>query len=402
MIRIVWYTGIVLATLVVLVLLWQFGIAVALFLLSLALAAAFRPVIDAWGRRGLNRNLAMLLAYILVIGLISGLLVAFSGPLINDLQNAANDAAASYEHIKSVWPNHGSLVQQSIAEQLPPPTKLYEALAGQQGMAALQALFGVALNFFDLFGRIAIVIVLSMYWSADQIHFERLWLSLLSVENRSRARDIWRAIESEVGGYIRSQFTQSILSGLTLGLGYWAMGLNYPALFALLAALGRLIPWFGKIFILSIAFAIGAAVSTGMGILAAVYSLLILIALDLFIQPRFYSIKRYNSILILVILITMAYAYGLVGLLVAGPLAVAIQISLLQLFRTPSTTTSQDTTIAMSTIQERLKKAQTLLENAQDPNALELNNLVKRVESLVEKTGEQLNSNHKSQKTPYL
>jgi putative permease len=394
MIRIVWYTGIVLSTLVVLVLLWQFSIALALFILSLALAAAFRPVIDAWARRGLNRNLAMLLAYTLTIGLISGLLVAFSGPLITDIQNAANDSAASYEHIKSVWPEHGSLVQQSIAEQLPPPTKLYEALAGKQGMAALQAIFGVALNFFDLFGRIAIIIVLSMYWSADQVHFERLWLSLLSVENRSRARDIWRAIESEVGAYIRSQFTQSILSGITLGLGYWVIGLKYPALFALLAALARLIPWFGKIFILSIAFAVGAAISTGTGVLAVVYSFFILIALDLFIQPRFYSKKRYNSILILVILITMAYAYGLVGLLVAGPLAVVIQVSLLQLFRTPSSSAPQEITIAMSTIQERLKKAQTLLENAQDPNAFEINNLVKRVEGLVEKTGEQLNSNH--------
>jgi putative permease len=233
-----------------------------------------------------------------------------------------------------------------------------------------------------------------MYWSADQVHFERLWLSLLSVENRSRARDIWRAIESEVGAYIRSQFTQSILSGITLGLGYWVIGLKYPALFALLAALARLIPWFGKIFILSIAFAVGAAISTGTGVLAVVYSFFILIALDLFIQPRFYSKKRYNSILILVILITMAYAYGLVGLLVAGPLAVVIQVSLLQLFRTPSSSAPQEITIAMSTIQERLKKAQTLLENAQDPNAFEINNLVKRVEGLVEKTGEQLNSNH--------
>ena len=394
MIRIIWYTGIVLATLVFLLLLWQFSLALALFLLSLALAAAFRPLIDVWAKHGLNRTLAMLLTYLLVFGLISALLAGFGGALMNNIQAAANDSAASYEHIKSIGTQHGSIVQQSIAEQLPPPMKLYEALAGKQGMQALQAVAGVALNFFDLFGRIAIVIVLSMYWSADQVHFERLWLSLLSVENRSRARDIWRTIESEVGAYIRSEFTQSVLSGLALGLGYWAMGLKYPALLSLLAALARLVPWFGKIFIILIALAVGSAVSIEIGILAAVYTLFVMIVMDLSVQPRFYSKRHYNSLLILVIVISMAYAYGLVGLLIAGPLAVAVQILLQQLFQTPSITIPQETRIKISTIQERLKNAQIMLDNAQSPNLHEMNSLLDRVRNLVEKTDEQIQKNN--------
>lgn len=394
MIRVAWYTGIVLLTLALLVLLWQFSLAVVLFFLSLALAAAFRPAIDAWTKRGLNRNLAMLLTYLLVIGSISGVLFAFSGPLTTNIQEAANDSAASYEHIKSVWTQHGSLVQQSIAEQLPPPAKLYEALAGSQGMEALQAIFGVALNFFDLFGRIAIIIVLSMYWSADQVRFERLWLSLLSVENRSRARDIWRAIESGVGAYIRSEFIQSMLTGLSLGFGYWVMGLKYPALLSVLGALICLIPWFGKIFIVLITFAVGAGTSIGMGTLAAVYSLSILIILDLIVEPRFYVKKRYNSLLALVVVISMAYAFGLIGLLLAGPLAVAIQILLLQLFQTPSFVIPHDTNVEISTIQERLKRAQAMLEKAQASNNYEINSLVNRVQNLVEKTGEQISANN--------
>jgi len=396
MIRIIWYTGVVLATLVLLVLLWQFSLALALFLLSLALAAAFRPLIDVWSKHGLNRILVMLLTYLLVFGLISALLVAFSGPLMNNIQDAANDSASGYEHIKSIWTQNGSLVQQSIAEQLPPPTKLYEALAGKQGMQALQAVAGVALNFFDLFGRIAIVIVLSMYWSADQVHFERLWLSLLSVKNRSRARDIWRAVESEVGAYIRSEVTQSVLIGLALGLGYWAMGLKYPALLSLLAALARLVPWFGKIFITLVALAIGSTVSIEMGILAAIYTLVVMVVIKLSVQPRFYSKRHHNSLLILVIVVSMAYAYGLAGLLMAGPLAVAIQILLLQLFQTPSLTIPHETRIEISTIQERLKNAQVMLENAQAPNAHEINSLVNRVRTLVEKTDEQIQKNNNS------
>ncbi len=47
MMRIVRYTVIVVTTLTVLLLLWQFGISIVLFLLSLAVAAALRPVISS-------------------------------------------------------------------------------------------------------------------------------------------------------------------------------------------------------------------------------------------------------------------------------------------------------------------------------------------------------------------
>ncbi len=394
MIRIAWYAGIVLTTLVVLALLWQFSLAIVLFLLSLAIAAAFRPVIDSLEQREIHRNLAMLSVYFLVIGLVFGLLFIFNQPLISNFQDAANDLAAGYEHIKSVWSQNGSLVQQSIAQQLPPPNKLYEALAGKQGMAALQAIFGVALNFFDLFGKLAIIIVLSMYWSADQVHFERLWLSLLAVEKRSRARDIWRAIERGVGAYIRSEFVQSLLTGLTLGLGYWAMGLKYAALLSLFGALARLIPWFGKILILTTAFAVGSASSLGIGILAASYSLLIMFALDWIIQPQLYSKKRDNSLLKLILVIALAYADGLIGLMLAGPLAIAIQNLLLQIFQTPSVMIPHETKIEISAIQERLRRAENMLDNAETSNSPEINNLLERVQALVEKTDQQLHLNN--------
>ena len=42
--KIAWYVALVLITLTGLLLLWQFSTAVVIFLLSLALAAAFRPL----------------------------------------------------------------------------------------------------------------------------------------------------------------------------------------------------------------------------------------------------------------------------------------------------------------------------------------------------------------------
>ncbi|MCZ7672142.1 MAG: AI-2E family transporter [Chloroflexi bacterium] len=73
-----------------------------------------------------------------------------------------------------------------------------------------------------------VILFLSLYWSLDRVRFERLWLSLLPPEQRARARDIWQTIESDLGSYIRSEVAQSLLAGLLLGLGYWALGSPTP------------------------------------------------------------------------------------------------------------------------------------------------------------------------------
>jgi predicted PurR-regulated permease PerM len=65
--RVARYTTVILVTLTVLVLLWQIKLAVVLFLLSLVIAAAFRPAIDYLVDHRIPRNIALVLTYLLVI-----------------------------------------------------------------------------------------------------------------------------------------------------------------------------------------------------------------------------------------------------------------------------------------------------------------------------------------------
>ena len=76
MMRIVRYTVIVVTTLTVLLLLWQFGISIVLFLLSLAVAAALRPVINSITGRYVPKRLALGIVYFLLIAAIAGCIIA--------------------------------------------------------------------------------------------------------------------------------------------------------------------------------------------------------------------------------------------------------------------------------------------------------------------------------------
>jgi predicted PurR-regulated permease PerM len=394
--RLVWYTATVLATLTILVLLWQFRQALVLFLLSLATAAAFRPLIEFFTRRKIPRSIALFLSYFLVVGLILLLLFLVSGPLIRELERASNNFSLFYERIMVSWPETGTALQRTLAEQLPPPEELYTGLSGAQGTAALQALLGVTASVSSFFGNLGIILILSLYWSADNIRFERLWLSLIPVEQRTRAREIWRSIEQSMGAYIRSEVVQSLLAGVLLWLGYQLIGLRYPALLSLTGALAWLVPWFGAVIAIIPPLLVGLDSSLLMGIAAAVYTLAVLVIMELFIEPRFFPRQRYSSVILVLVVLALTDAFGLIGLLLSPLLAAAIQISFRYLSQppVPARPTEEEEIVESEreiyTLQERLERAKEILEKEVEAPAPELVSLMDRLNRLVTETNDYL------------
>ena len=69
----------------------------------------------------------------------------------------------------------------------------------------LPAILGFTQGMGGVVSGAIVILFLSLYWSINQVLFERLWLSLLPSGQRKQPRDIWRTIESDVGAYVRSQ-----------------------------------------------------------------------------------------------------------------------------------------------------------------------------------------------------
>ena len=386
MTRIIRYTIIVATTLTILLLLWQFSISIVLFLLSLAVAAALRPVINSLTGRYVPKRLALGIIYVLLIAAIAAALLLVSQPFLNDLQTVANDFAATYEHIKTAWPVHGTLFQRTLAQQLPPSADLYAALTSQQGIPVLQGIFGIAQNFFSTLGHIAIIIVLSLYWSADQAHFERLALSLIPEEHHPRALHVWRSVETGVGAYLRSEAVQSVMAGLLLWLVYSMLGIRYATLLAVWGAIARLIPWLGAVIAVLPVLLIGIGVSPTVGLLATVYTIAVLLVLKLIIEPRFFLRSRYSSLLIVLFVIALAQTFGFIGVILAPPLAVAVQILFQHLYPLATPAFSSETAEQVSDIKERLLQLKRRLQASRNRESIRL---ADRLERLVDRTADQ-------------
>lgn len=383
--RIVRYTIVVVITLILLLLLWQFSVAILLFLLSLAVTATLRPLINSLTGRYVPKRLALGFIYGLLVAAIVSSILLISPPLLDELQRATDDFVSNYDRAKAEWPQRGSLFQQTIAEQLPPSADFYRALTTEGGIPILEGIFGIASNFFSNLGQIAIVLVLSLYWSADQFRFERLALSLLPEEHHTKALHVWRSIENGVGEYLRSELVQSAVAGLFLWLGYSMLGIRYPILLALWGAIARLIPWFGSLIAVLPALIIGIGVSSTLGILATIYTIGVLLTLNLIIEPRFFPRHKYSSLLIVLFVIALAQAFGFIGVVLAPPLAVAIQILFQHLYTIATPAFSTEMSEQVISIRKRLFELKRRLQNSRNRESVRL---AERLQRLVNRTAD--------------
>ena len=350
-------------TLLALVVLWLFRIVVVYVLISVTLAAAVRPLVQRLPRRGFVVRLAWISLYLVALGSFSLLLLLAGVSAISEIQHFAHSVSAQDAWSLPVWLK-GSLFQQVLVGQLPPPSKLFEAVTGSQGQLVLPAIFGFTQGIAGVVSALLVVLFLSLYWIVNQIHFERLWLSLLPSGQRKQARDIWRTIEPDLGAYIRSQVIHSLLVGLLLGLGYWALGSPYPTLLALAGALACLIPVVGAALAVIPPLLVGLLTGVQLSVFTVLYTLVVLIALGVWVKPRLFNRRWDNPILTLVVLIALANAFGLIGIIVAPPLSAICQIlwSLLVSHRLASAAAAQ-----ISDLKERQERVWANIKAMDEP-----------------------------------
>ena len=380
--RVAWYIVVIALTLMVLLLIWQFSISIVLFGLSLAVAAAVRPLINELGMRSRSKRLALVLVYTALIASILLALGIAGQFMFWDLQTLTDDFATSYDLIKKDWPSQGSPFQQSLAERLPSPDDLYDAITSEEGLLTLATDGGPGRDIFSSMGYFAIILVLSMYWSADQLRFERLTVSLFPSEHRPKALHIWRAIEGGVGTYLRSQTIQSVLAAVILGVGFWLIGLRYPALFAIWAGVVRLVPWFGVLIAVLPLFGVALGGAVVPGSLAILFTILVLSFLRMVTGSMFVDYQRNNSLLIVLFVILLAEAFGFIGVLLAPPLTVAIQILLRELYPLFARRNTERLRQAFE-LKNRLSR---LRRSLQDPKSDESKRFVGQLYQLVRQT----------------
>ncbi len=382
--RLMGYTAVILATLTGIYLLWEFRLIVLLFVFSLIVAAAVRPIIANFVRLGLKVALAQLIVYVLMILALVGVLLLVADPLLTEWNTLVNRGLIAFEGLLRRW-SEGAAWQQAVADQLPLDAPLLMQPETGQVLGVLETVFGFTRNVVSLLGGLILVLALSIYWSMDQHHFERLWLSFLPAGRRGYTRDSWRETETAVGAYVRRQVVQSVLTAVLLAVILRLLGLAYPLTLALLAAFAAFIPLFGGVITAVFVFLVGMAESTTVGVTAVVLTLLVFYGVEFLLERRLASSRRRYNMLTMLVIIPAIDAFGLWGLVFAPPLAAVLEAVIGQLYR--GYLERRRTTVQMTQLRQRYQQLLDRMNQAENGDVTpELHNLMERLARLMNQT----------------
>lgn len=381
--KIAGYTSVIMATLAMLFGVWQFRVIVILILLSVFLAAAVRPMIIQLGRYKIPAGAAQMIVYGLGIAFFIIPIILFGRELSAELINFSRDIRVEYGSLYALW-GSGSEIQQMIVEQIPNPAASLRNLWEPRYLTTVMSL---TQNLVALGGGFALVMVMSIYWSADQNHFERLWLSFLEPRRRKTARQVWRKAEEAIGSYISIQFIFLVIAFLTFGAGFFLIQVRYAGLLTLLATALLFIPLIGGGLAIAAAFLIGLLSSQNMAIGAALVATIIIVVLHFVVRRRLNPGDRPSQLLTLFFAATLVTFLGAVGLFLAPLFSVATTIALNETIR--SRTSPRETNREeIEQLRERLtqlKKSFTEQET-DDKIPAEIESIVSKLQQLVGKT----------------
>ena len=376
----------VFAVLLLAIILWRISSIVFLFAASLAIAATVRAPIDKLMDLGLPRPLALLAIYGGVLITVVALGYLLFQALGRELGTISEDLTTIYRTIAIRW--GGGVIQNSpaLAARLPTPEQLGQMLAEGQFSGLLGQVAGFTSGVADFLTHAGIAFVVSIYWISDRLHFERLLLSLLPATHRTRARAMWRTLEAGVGAYIRSELVQSLLAVVLLAPAFALLDLRYPVLWALIGAVTWFIPLIGALIFMVPLWLItwvqnGALIATA----AVAYCIVVFAFLELVVERRLVTPEGRSNMLVLLVMLSMGEAFGVVGLLLAPPVAMAIYIFLTQLV-TPAMAVTEPAALAPTVdhLEARLEEVRGLIGGLEADSAPRLANMTARMEELLQ------------------
>jgi predicted PurR-regulated permease PerM len=291
--------------------------------LALFIAVGLDPVVSWLTRRGWPRWAAVVVV-LLALAAVIGLFLFAAIPPLASQTTALADKVPTY--IKDLQ-NHNSELGK-LNDKYHIQSKL-TTLISSKGSSLAGGVLGAGELVLGTFSELLGVVVLTIYFLAGLPSIKLFFYRLIPHSRRPRVILITDQITIKVGGYVLGNVLTSAIAGL--GTFFWmlAFGIPYPALLGLLVAILDLIPVIGS----TIGGVIVTLVALTVSLPIAIYTLAFYIgyrlAEDYLIVPRVMGrTVELPAVVSLVAVLLGGVLLGIVGALVAIPVAAALRVIL--------------------------------------------------------------------------
>jgi predicted PurR-regulated permease PerM len=285
------------------------------------LALGLEPVASWFVTHKLPRGVATTLVFILFLALIGAFIAAAIPPLVEQTQQLVIQAP----HYLQQAQDHSSAIgrlndrfhlQQRIADTI----NSSGGSAFEEVVSAGTAVFGAVTNSL-------IVIVLTVYFLFDMPRIRTTLYRLIPNTRRPRAILIGDQVFAKVGAYVLGNVLISVITGTATLIWLTVFHVPYPLLLGIFVGLLDLVPVVGSTIAGVVVAAVALTVSLPVCLATIVFFVVFRLVEDYLLVPRIIGRAVNVPALITVVAVLIGGALlGIVGALVAIPVAAAIQL----------------------------------------------------------------------------
>ncbi len=317
--------GVVLATAIVLQVVWATRSVIIWVLIAMFLAMALNPAVEFLVRRGMRRGAAVGIVFVGAILVIVGIAATFVPILVREVNDFA-DAVPGY--IDDVTRGQGRLGFLEREYQIVEKAREAIEKSGAGGVLGLSSTaLTVTMSILNAVIAVVTIAFLTLFMLLEGPAWVQRIYSLISDPAQPRWRKVGGNIYRTVGGYVTGNLAISLIAGVVSTSVLLVLGVPYAVALGLIVGLLDLIPLAGAMIAAVIVSAVGFLHSTTAGIVLVIFFVLYQQLENHVLQPLVYGrTVQLSPLIVLVAVLLGAKLAGVIGALGAIPVAGAIQV----------------------------------------------------------------------------
>ena len=301
-----------------------------LLFIALFLAVALGPVVERVNRRGVPRSASILIVYLGLLVSVFGLGLLVVPPIVSGV----NKFVGNVPHYVDDLRNSKTFRKYDDKYHITPQLRKQAAKLPSHLSDAASGLRSVTVGVFGAIIQLVTILVLAFFLLSDGKRMFGFFVRELGPVRAERAERMAEDVYRAVGGYVAGNILISVIAGVTSYIGMKLLGLPFAVPLAVLVAFLDLIPLVGS----TIAGAIVAIVAAVVGfptklIIWVVFLIVYQQVENNVLQPVIYRrTVAIHPLIVIVAVLMGGTLLGVLGALIAIPVAATVQIVVKELW----------------------------------------------------------------------
>jgi len=329
--QVVWVTLALISVILSFWLLYRFYQVVFILFIAVVIGTVIRPAIAWLHQRGLPRIAGVILAYLLLLILLTGFLLVLFPLIVEQSTTIAAAVPGYYQNLREWMVNYPNQLIVRLSEFLPttlPSLKPVQQTGQEVMVSAEQALSYVTLAAKVIFTAI-VILVLAFYWTLDGPRTIQSFLLLVPQDPRESISELISAMETKVGFYVAGQGILCLVIGIMALPAYLLIGLPNALVLALIAGVLEAVPMIGPLLGAIPAALVALSIAPDKLVWVIIATVVIQQLENSLLVPRVMSkAVGVNPFVTLLSLFAFSSLFGIAGALMAIPIAAIIQLLL--------------------------------------------------------------------------